>query len=116
MKTHIFKFVVALSLLAFAPGCSLFSGKSPVTWEASRYLSFRDCWTVTLAIYDAHMDRRYAGKVTAEDARDIDAAWNTFRAAYSLALASAAGNELAFTPDNVKTLANDVLTLIYAQQ
>jgi hypothetical protein len=87
-----------------------------VTWEASRYLSFRDCWTVTLAIYDAHMDRRVAGKVTAEDARDIDAAWRTYTVAYRLALAKASGDETSFTPENVKKLANDVLTLIYASQ
>lgn len=116
MKTLISKFLVALCILAFAPGCSLLKPKSPVTIEASHYLSFRDCWTVTLAVYDSHMDRRVAGKVSALDAADIDRAWETYRAAYRLALAQASGDEGAFTPDNVKKLANDVLTLIYASQ
>jgi len=98
------------------PGCSLLAPKSPVTWEASRYASFRDCWTITLAVYDANMDRRVAGKVSVADAQDIDRAWNLFRAAYRTALAEASGNELAFTPESVKKLANDVLTLIYASQ
>ncbi len=102
--------------LLLTPGCALTNPKSPVTFEATRYLSFKDTWTVALTLYDSHMDRRAAGKVSAKDAADIDAAWNTFRAAYDVALDAAKGDKTSFTPDNVKKLANDVLVLIYAAQ
>ena len=103
-------------LIVCSPGCSLLAPKSDLTWEASRFNSFKSTWTATLAVYDFHMDRRVAGKVSAADAAAVDAAWNTFRLAFRLALAQARGNENAFTPDNVKKLADDVLTLIYASQ
>jgi hypothetical protein len=90
------------------------SPKSPVTWEASRFLSFKDTWTTALALYDHSKDLQVAGKISARDAADIDAAWNLFRIGYKKALGAAQGNDNAFTPDNVKKLANDVLTLIYA--
>jgi hypothetical protein len=110
-------FWVLLSALAFGgTACSLLAPKSSVTWEASRFRSFQTTWVATLAVYDHHMDRRVAGKVSAKDAADIDAAWNTFRLAFRIALAEARGNTEAFTPDNVKQLADDLLTLIYASQ
>jgi len=101
---------------ATTTGCRLFSGKSPVTWEASRYGSFRDTWTLTLALYDHAKDLQVAGKITAADAADIDAAFNLFRIGFKQALGTAQGDENAFTPESVKVLANNVLTLIYAAQ
>ena len=119
MKTPLSKIFVALCLagIMFAtPGCSLLNPKSPVTWEASRFLAFKDVWTTTLAMYDHAKDLQVAGKISERDAADIDTAWNTFRAAYKLALANAGNNPNSFTPEEVRTLANDVLTLIYASQ
>jgi hypothetical protein len=108
--------IIFAATLAFTPGCSLLSPKSSVTWEASRFRSFQTTWVATLAVYDHHMDRRVAGKVSDKDAADIDAAWNTFRLAFRVALAEARGDESAFTPDNVKQFSDDLLTLIYASQ
>ena len=98
------------------PSCSLLSPKSPITWEASRFLAFKDVWTTTLAMYDHAKDLQVAGKISARDAADIDRAWELFRASYRLALANAGNNTNAFTPEEVRKLANDVLTLIYASQ
>jgi len=111
-----FILIALLAVFTITPGCSLLSPKSDVTWEASRFLSFKDTWTTTLALYDYSKDRQVVGKLSAKDAADIDAAWNLFRLAFKSALADAQGNENAFTPENVKKLANDVLTLIYASQ
>jgi hypothetical protein len=98
------------------PGCSLLSPKSPVTWEASRFLAFKDVWKTTLALYDHAKDLNVAGKLSDRDMADIDAAWNLFRAAFKTALAESENNNSGFTPENVRKLGNDVLTLIYAAQ
>ena len=108
--------LIFAALLLTTPGCSLLSPKSPVTWEASRFLAFKDVWTTTLAMYDHAMDLRVAGKISERDSADIDRAWELFRASFKLALANAGNNPNAFTPDEVRILANDVLTLIYATQ
>lgn len=113
MKTQTLKLLVVLcAALAFTPGCSTFSGKSPVTWEASRFLSFRDVYDVAYRAYLAHNVRVLDGKVSAKDDAEIDAAWNAFRAAYIVALNQASGDANKFTPDNVRKLANDVLDMI----
>lgn len=102
------------ALLVCAPGCSLLAPKSPLTYNASRYQSFKAVWITTLAVYDYQMDLRVQGKIKPEDAVVIDAAWNTFRVAYKTALIKARNDETMFTPDEVRKLADDVLTLIYA--
>lgn len=104
------------ALLIGAPGCSVLAPRSDITWEGQKFLTFQDVWTVTLAAYDRHMDYRVAGKVSADDARDVDTAWNVFRVGFRAALARAQGGVVDFAPDEVKKLANDVLTLIYASQ
>ena len=100
--------------LLFTPGCAVFTGKSPVTYEATRYQSFRDVWTVTRKAYEAHLLQVARGKVSIEDQQDINAAWNAYRSAYLIALDAARNNEQAFTPENVRKLADDLLTLISA--
>ena len=104
--------VVLALAVSVTTSCSLLHPKSDITWEASRFLSFQDVYTVTRTAYAAHLDRVAAGKVKIEDQKDIDKAWNTFRTAYLLALDSAEGNTEVFTPDNVKKLADDLLILI----
>lgn len=113
------KYLLAIcmaALLALSPGCSLLSPKPGVSYNASRFNSFKVTWVSTLAVYDYQMDLRVQGKISAGDAEVIDAAWNSFRLAYKVALARAKGDETSFTPDNVRALADDVLTLIYAAQ
>lgn len=117
MKTHKPTIILALcALLAFSPGCSLLVPKPGVTYNAARFNSFKVTWVSTLAVYDYQMDLRVQGKISPEDAEVIDAAWNSFRLGYKVALAQARGDDTAFTPDNVRKLADDVLTLIYAAQ
>jgi hypothetical protein len=112
------KLLLCFSLSAFAlsalPGCSLLAPKGNVTWEATQFLTYRDVWTTTLALYDHAKDQQVAGKVSTRDAADIDAAWNLFRVGYKQALALAQNDVNARTPESVRKLANDVLTLIYA--
>jgi len=113
MKTYRLLLMLCMAL-AFTPGCSVLSPKSPVTWEASRYLSFRDVYDVSYRAYVAHNVRVLDGKVSKADDEDVDKAWNTFRTAYLIALDQARGDENKFTPENVRKLANDVLDLIAA--
>ncbi len=121
MKTSVlnhFRWVAAilltLSVAILPSGCSLIAPKPGTTWEATQYLSFKDTWTTTLALYDHAKDLQVAGKISAKDAADIDRAWNVFRAAYKTALANARGDKSIITPDSVAKLANDVITLIYS--
>lgn len=103
-----------LALAGGTVGCSVLAPRAGVTWEASRYQSFRDVWTTTLALYDHSKDLQVAGKISARDAADIDAAWEIFRASYKQALAAARGDETAFTPERVRRLASGVIDLVYA--
>jgi len=112
----LFILLLLSTILAVTPSCSLLNPKSPVTWEASRFLAFKDVWTTTLALYDHSKDLQVAGKISARDAADIDRAWELFRASYRLALANAGNNPNSFTPEEVRKLANDVLILIYSTQ
>ena len=116
MKKFIIVAIIGLSFVGGFSGCSLLNPKSPVTWESSRFLAFKDVYTTTLALYDHSQDLYVAGKISQRDMDDINHSWNTFRAGYLLALGKAKGDVNSFTPENVRTLANDVLTLIYASQ
>jgi hypothetical protein len=116
MKKFILVAIIGLSFVGGFSGCSLLNPKSPVTWEASRFLAFKDVWKTTLALYDHAKDLNVAGKLSDRDMADIDAAWNLFRAAFKTALAESENNNNGFTPENVRKLGNDVLTLIYAAQ
>lgn len=114
MKTY--KLLVALcaALVCFTPGCGVLYPKGKVEWKAAQFLSFRDCWDVTHAAYGTFKNRQAAGKVSAADVRDIDKAWNAYRSAYLIAIEAAQMDQNAFTPENVRKLADDVLTLIAA--
>lgn len=116
MKTILATILAALVILS--PGCvSTNNGTaSNITYEGRMFMSFENVWDATLATYDYQMDLRVAGKIKPGDAADIDMAWNLFRKAYQAALAEAQGNTSMFAPDDVRKLANDVLTLIYATQ
>lgn len=116
MKRYLIGALCAINIMLFTQGCSVLSPEGPVTWEAAKFNSFKSVWISTLALYDYQMDLRVQGKIKPSDAQDIDTAWNSFRAAYRVALAQASGDENAFTPENVRKLADDVLTLIYASQ
>jgi hypothetical protein len=113
MKKTLSLLLVACTL-ALTPGCGVLAPKSDVTYEASVYRSFRSVWDVTYRAYLGCQMRVAQGKVSAEDAADINAAWVIYCGAFRIALDRAAGNENAFTPDSVRDLADDVLTLIAA--
>ena len=114
MKKYTSKLIFAMCLLAFVPGCSILAPKSPITWEASRYLAFNDVWDVTHATYQVFKNKQALGGVSPDDAIEVDRAWNAFRSAYIFALDAAGNNSFTFTPDNVRALANDVLILVAA--
>ena len=94
------------------PGCSLLSPKSPVTWEASVYLSFADSWAVTSAAYDTYCEQAVLGKVSEADQRDIDEAWNRYRSVFRAAFITASRDWSKFTPEEVTKLSEDLVILI----
>jgi len=113
MKTY--KFLVVLcAALAFTPGCQLFAPKPGITYEATVFMSFRDTWTVTRAAYSGWMDRVARGKVSDRDAADVNMAWEKFRGAFLIACEAAQWKQDEYTPEHVRKLAQDVLTLISA--
>lgn len=117
MKTRIIKFLVVLCaafVISSTTGCSVFKPTPSLTSEATVYRSFQDVWTVTRAAYSAHMDRVVRGKVSAADAADVDRAWEAFRGAFKIAAQAAQWDQSQYTPENVRKLADDVLTLIKA--
>ncbi len=82
-----------------------FTGCAPQTQEAKSFNSFRDTWTVTHTAYQAYCERVAQGKVTAEQERVADLAWNEFRARFRAALVTASANWSAPAPTAIKTLA-----------
>ena len=102
--------------IVFTTGC----GTTQTTPQASHsakavaYLTFFDVWTVTHAAYQGACDATVQGKISAKDKADIDKAWNAYRGAFTIALEAAQMDTAQVTPDNVRKLASDLLTLINA--
>ena len=114
------KTLLALTLVAIAvmlaPGCATNTTTPQASHSATAiaYLSFADVLTVTRAAYAAELDQYNLGKISERDQADIDKAWNAFRAAYSIALEAAQMDKTQITPQNVRKLSDDLLTLIGA--
>ncbi len=106
-------FLALCALLISVPSCSVLNGtgKRP-TWQATVYLSFADTWAVTSAAYDGYCELAVQGKVSAADQKDIDEAWNKFRAAISVSFKAASRDWSAVTPEDVRQLSNDLIILI----
>ena len=110
----------AAALIAFALVFTTGCGTTQTTPQASHsvkaitYLSFADVWTVTHAAYQGACDATVQGKISTKDKADIDKAWNAYRGAFTIALEAAQMDTAQVTPDNVRKLANDLLTLINA--
>ena len=120
MKTRTLLCIVAVIWAACIGQVLTGCGTTQTTPQASHsataiaYLSFADVLTVTRAAYAAELDQYNLGKVSERDQADIDKAWNAFRAAYSIALEAAQMDKTQITPQNVKKLSDDLLTLIGA--
>lgn len=93
--------------LAFT-GCAT----TPKTQEAIVFNSFQSTWAVAYSTYQAYCELAVQGKVSAEDQRDIDAAWNRFRNVFSFALRSSSNNWNATSPDEVERIKDDLIILI----
>lgn len=112
MRSALCACALGLCVLLGAPGCA--TNSAPPTHAAIVFYSFKDCWTAAFAAYSGYAELAVQGKVSARDQRDIDAAWNQFRAAFKTAFHVASSDWSAATPDQVQLLANEVLTLIRA--
>jgi hypothetical protein len=113
------KTLLALTLVAIAcllGGCASTTTTPQQSHSAAAitYLTFADVWTVTHAAYSGYCDQAVLGKVSPADQADIDKAWNAFRGAYGIALQAAQLDKSQVTPENVRKLSNDLLTLIAA--
>ncbi len=106
-------FLALCALLISVPSCSVLNGtgKRP-TWQATVYLSFADTWAVTSAAYDGYCELAVQGKVNAKDQAEIDALWNKFRASFSVSFKAASRDWSKVTPEDVRFLSNELITLI----
>jgi hypothetical protein len=101
--------ILAVSLLWFTGGCQT---TKPQTQEAVVFNSFASTWAIALAAYDGYSELAVQGKVSAEDQRDIDRAWNRFRETFKFALRTSQNNWQATSPDEVTRLKDDLIILI----
>ncbi len=107
-KRHATTFVVfvAAFLLLFAPGCSsLNSGNVKTLKQIEMDVS----WPMT-----RYRNGVAAGAVTLGEQQQVNAAYNSYTAAYQQALQAAQNNKNAPAPDNVKSLADQVISAIAA--
>ena len=112
---HLFAAALLACSLLFATGCATTTTpQQSHSATAIAYLSFADVWTVAHTAYAGELDRYVRGKVSERDQADIDKAWNAFRGAYGIGLQAAQLDKAAITPENVRKLADDLLTLINA--
>lgn len=95
---------------AFASGCVPSNTKQ--TPQAIVFYSFRTTWDGALQSYTAAQKLSLQGKIKDADMRDIDDAWNKFRASFRIAFVAASRNWSATTPQDVTKLRDDLLTLI----
>ena len=79
-------------------GCSLFGRGTP----NDQFANFKSTWDVSLAAYDAHLERVVLGKVPRAQEIAADAAWEQFRATFKQAFVAAAENWKAAPPEQVK--------------
>lgn len=111
------KNLFAVSLIAvaiiFTPSCSVLQPEPP-TKEAVIYFSLKDTWSATHAAYRGFKEQQAQGKVSTQDAADVDKAWNQFRDAMKLAVKASRDGFDAPTPESITKLKNNLIELILA--
>jgi hypothetical protein len=104
--------ICAVAISLGVVGCQ--TNSAPPTSEAIKFYSFKDTWTAAHAGYQAYCELVVLGKVSKADEAEIDAAWNQFRAGFTIALKAAQNDWNKVTPADVEQLKNDLITIILA--
>lgn len=82
------------------------------TKEAQVYNSFQTTWAVARNAYEGWCERVVLGKVSKEDERRVDNAWNKFRSTFSLGMSAARQDWSAQTPESLDKLQKDFVNLV----
>ena len=82
------------------------------TPQAIVYYSFRSAWDGALTSYAAAQKLSLQGKIKDPDMRDIDDAWNKFRASFRIAFVAASRDWKSTAPHDVLKLRDELFKLI----
>lgn len=111
MKT--IRILIASILLAVTP--VMFTGCATTrTHEAVVYDSFKSTYNAAYSAYTAWLTIVVKGQASKEKELKVDAAWNEFRASFSLAFQGAALDWNAASPEQVQLLADKLIILIHS--
>jgi len=107
------KLIVVSVLLFLTPfaftGCGT---PKNATTEAKVFNSLKTTYNTAKSAYLSHLQGVVNGTVSKENELKVDAAWNKFRLAMETAVISANGNWESATPEQIATLALNLITLI----
>lgn len=99
----------AATITVGVSGCAYFRN-TPT--EAVVFHTFKDSWDLSKTAYDGWSERVVMGKISKENSDEVDKVWNNYRAAFRSALLVARQDWNAVTPDNLRALQNQLLSLI----
>ena len=111
MKKTIRLLLVAVSLLAVVPACSVFEGKK-VTPEAKSFLTYKDTFDTARKAYDAFCEQVVQGKVSKANEARADAAWNSFRSAYKVAFVTSNAKDGDIPPESLRASLTNFTVLL----
>jgi hypothetical protein len=106
------RYLLLAICLALPAGNFTGCGTLPRTPEARTFDTFKTTYNAAYTSYESYCKLVVKGKVTAAEEARVDAAWNDFRAAFSLSFRAASLNWSAATPEQIQLLANDLNKLI----
>ena len=110
MKKKLSLLLVAALLAACTPAVVTGCKSTPAVSVA--YQTLADTQIVVDRAMRVYGDLCARGKVTVQDQYTVDTAHEHYRVSFRIAVAAASANYQSLTPDDVQTLANQVLKLI----
>lgn len=108
------KTLIAALLLAVMPMSFVGCATTTKTKEAVVFDSFKSTYNAAYTAYTSYLELVVRGKVSRDQEVRADAAWNHFRAGFSVAFRAASQDWNAAAPDQVKALADKLITIIRA--
>jgi len=108
MKILLLAICLALTPLTFT-GCGT---PKNATTEAKVFNSLKTTYNTALSVYLTHLQGVVKRTTSKENEQKVDKAWNEFRLAMETAVISANGNWESATPEQIATLALNLITLI----
>jgi len=106
--------LLMVSVLLVAAPASFTGCVGPRTTEAVVFDSFKTTYNAAYSAYTGWLELVVTGRASKADEARVDAAWNEFRAGFSLSFQAASNDWSAATPEKIQLLSEQLIRLIHS--